>query len=226
LPNIKFKVGADAKDAKPSQVGYVGSRPPKGVYRVLVKRLTLTINKNGDYMLNAVLEINEPESSPKARYNKYGFWWNGNVTDEGAGYINQFLDAISNGKSAVKDAFYAGKLRTFEAPKKGHKAAVMAIGPLRIQQEGMPAIVNTRLGKPYNGETNLAVADWLLPSQLEELEASGSLDGDDDVAEDDVEVDIDESADGESADGAADDDVADDDSIEYTEEDEDNEPPF
>ena len=226
MPNIKFKAGAKAADAKAAKVGYTGPRPPKGVYRVKVKRLTLTVNKNDDFMLNCVAEINEPKGSPKAKFNGYGVWWNGNVTDDSAGYVNQFLDSITGGKREVRTAFWEGKLRTFDAPKKGHKAQVMAIGPFKINQEGIAAVINTRLGKPYNGEQNLQVADWLLPSQVTEEQvaaADGDVeddteDADEVVVEDDATEDADEDGDGDE------DDIPD--GVEYTDDDEDNEPPF
>lgn len=235
MPNIKLAVGAKAADAKAKKIGYTGPRPPKGVYRVKVKRITCTVNKNGDYMLNCVAEINEPKGSSKAKFNGYGIWWNGNLTEDGAGYINQFIDSITGGKREVRTALWNGKLRTFDAPKKGHKAQVMAIGPFKINQEGIAAVVNTRLGKPYNGEQNLQVADWLLPSQVsnEQAEAAEGSDEDDDdiVDDDDVATDVNEDeADEDEADESdesedSDEDEDGDDSLEYTEEDE-NEPPF
>ena len=190
MPNIKLKAGSKAADAKASRVGYVGSRPPKGLYRVIVKRLTCTINKSDDFMLNAVLEIKEPKGTPKSKYNGYGFWWNGNLTEEGAGYINQFLDSITGGKREVRTALWDGKLRTFDVPKKGHKSQVLAIGPFKINQDGMPAVVNTRLGKPYNGEQNLAVADWLLPSQAAAMPDSDEAEDEAEAAEEDVETEV------------------------------------
>lgn len=234
MPNIKLAAGAKAADAKAAKVGYTGSRPPKGVYKVLVKRLTCTVNKNGDFMLNCVAEIAEPKGSPKSKYNGYGIWWNGNLTEESAGYVNQFLDSITGGKKEVRKALWEGKMRTFDTPKKGHKAQVMAIGPFKVRQEGILAVVNTRLGKPYNGEQNLQVADWLLPSQVtaEQAEAAEGDDEADEVEMEDETIeaegdgDGDETGDGdEDAEDGDDDDDADDDVIEYTDEDE-NEPPF
>jgi hypothetical protein len=233
VPTIKLKAGANAATAKAAKIGYTGSRPPKGLYRVLVKRLSMTLNKNEDFMLNAVLEIDEPKNSPKAKYNGYGFWWNGNCTEEGAGYINQFLDSITGGKKEVKDAFWGGKIRCFDAPKKGHKAVVQAIGPLKIQQEGMKAVVNTRLGKPYNGEQNLAVADWLLPSQAALAPDSDEQEDDAELNEnssDEADVEVEQDGSDDAIDDDSDEDDGDDgendESIEYTDEDEDGEPPF
>lgn len=230
MPNIKLKAGAKAADAKAAKVGYTGPRPPKGVYRVNVKRLTCTVNKNDDFMLNCVAEIAEPKGSPKSKFNGYGIWWNGNLTEDGAGYINQFLDSVTSGKKEVRTALWEGKMRTFDAPKKGHKAQVMAIGPWKVPQEGAKAIVNTRLGKPYNGEQNLQVADWLLPSQAsdEQVEAVDGVTDDeaDEMVEDDEEVAGDYDQGTDESEDTTDGDAEEDDGIEYTDEDDDNEPPF
>ncbi len=219
MPNVTFPgINANkAKNAKKDQVSYTGPKPPKGVYRIIIKRLGLKVNKNDDMMLNCVCEINEPEGSPKAKYNGYGFWWNGNVTDEGAGYVNQFLLAASGGKKAVVDAFWDGKVKTSEKPAKGKVAFIMAIGPLKINGS-LDAVVNTRMSKPYQGETKLEVADWLLPSEGEKaLAAREEDDDDDDDSGEEVEVDID------SDDDAGEEDIVD---AEVVSDDDDDEPPF
>lgn len=231
MPNVTFPGvnAAKAKKAKKEQIGYTGKRPPKGLYKVNVKRLGIKLNKNKELMLNCVCEIAEPEGSPKAKYNGYGFWWNGNVTDEGSGYINQFLLSITGGKQAVVDAFWDGKMKVSEKPAAGKVAFVLAIGPWK-PQAATPAIVNTRLGKPYQGEVNLAVSDWLLPSQASKVLESEEHEDEAEAAEDDVDVDLegdedsDESADSDDEESDEDDDA----DAEYVE-DEDNddgEPPF
>lgn len=219
MPNVKF--GVNAKKAVDAEGGvkYTGKRPPhKTIYRVIVKRLGMKINKNEDFMLNAVLEILEPEGSPKAQYNGYGFWWNGNVTEEGAGYINQMLDSISGGKRAVKQAFWEGKCRVAEAPKKGGKAApVEAIGPMKINPGGMEAIVYAELGQVFKNNQELAVGRWLMSSEVpDDADENLGEESDDKPSEDDVDVDIDDDDD----DAVADDVDLDDDG------DDDDEPPF
>jgi hypothetical protein len=246
VPNVKFQTG-DKSGAKKEASGiYNGDTPPRGLYKVLARRLGMKINRNGDPMLNCLVEIQEPGSSSKAKYNGYGFWWNGNVTDEGAGYINQFLDAISGEDVRVRKAFWNGKCRTSEMPKKGKTVAVTAIGPLKIKQEGMPAVVSAFKGKPFKGEINLRVGDWLLPAAATEMtdddvdtpddedvdaeyaevveDAEVIEDDDDDDSEAAIEVDDDDDDDG-------DDDGDDDDAVDVSDDDgdgddDDDEPPF
>jgi hypothetical protein len=193
----------------------------------------MKINKNNDHMLNCLVEICEPGASKKANYNGYGFWWNSNITDEGAGYINQFLDAISGEDARVKKAFWNGKCRTNKPPKKGEAVTVMAIGPLKIQQEGMPCVVAAFKGKKFNDEINLKVGDWLLPSAASDI-ADDDVDTPDDedveTEYEEVETEQDDDGDIEDDDDDDDDDDSDDDSdaveTEPSEDDDDDEPPF
>lgn len=232
MPNVKFQTGDKSGATKEASGIYNGDTPPRGVYKVLVRRLGMKINRNGDPMLNALVEIKEPGSSPKAKYNGYGFWWNGNVTDDGAGYINQFLDAISGEDARVRKAFWNGKCRVNETPKKGKTVTVMAIGPMKVQQEGMPAVVSAYKGKPYKGEVHLRVGDWLLPAAAssvsdddvdspdeEDVDAEYSEDVDADVVDDDDDGDSD--GDDDDDDGDANFDTEEDD-----DDDDDDEPPF
>jgi hypothetical protein len=212
VPNVKFNVGNKA-DAEAGGSRYTGKRPPhKTIYRVKVKRLGMKINAKNDFMLNAVLEINEPDSSPKSKYNGYGFWWNGNINDAGAGYVNQFLDSISGGKKAIREAFWAGKCRTEAKPKKGEVTPVLAIGALRISQDGMDSIVFTRLARKWEGKQELGVDRWLLESQLTEDMDDDAVDDDDDAEDVDTDVEDDDDDDDDDDDGDDDDDDDDDDS--------------
>lgn len=73
---------------------YEGEQPPKGVYRVRMKTLRLKTNKNNEPMLNGLLVIVEPKSSPKSQYNGYAFWFNLNVTKQGTKWVNNFLSVL------------------------------------------------------------------------------------------------------------------------------------
>lgn len=107
VKTMKFKVGAGAANKTAGAKGYTGKIPPTGAYRTKVKRLTIVMNGNGDPMLKGVAEINEPRGSKDAQYNGYGIWFQQNITDQGAGYVNQILDAIAGDRAdEVKEAFW------------------------------------------------------------------------------------------------------------------------
>lgn len=109
---------------------YEGEQPPKGVYRCFLKGLRLKENKNNDKMLNGLLIIAEPKSSKKAQYNGYGFWFNLNITKQGAPWVNNFLAAIAPaGKSdAIRKAFWQQKVMI----DKDEPPNVISIGILKI----------------------------------------------------------------------------------------------
>jgi hypothetical protein len=225
VPTIKFGLGN--KSEAEAGAKYTGKRPPhKTIYRVRVKRLGMKINSSGDYMLNCVCEVNESSGSAKEQYNGYGFWWNGNITDKGAGYINQFLNAISGGKKAVRDAFWGGKTRVEGKPTEKQATPVQAIGPLKIDQEGLDAIVYAELGKPFKGNQELVVGRWLMTSEVPD---DADQDEGEESDDDDVEVDVDDVDDVDDADDEDDADLEEDDEDDEDsdEDDEDgDEPPF
>jgi hypothetical protein len=95
MPVRKWKVAGSAAEAEPGEGGqrYSGEVPPAGQYRVHLKTLRIKPNKNNDDMLNGILEIAEEDGS-NTEYNGFGFWFNLNITEQGAGWVNNFLDAF------------------------------------------------------------------------------------------------------------------------------------
>lgn len=159
MPKRTFKVSGNAADAELSGNFYDGETPPPGTYDVILKKMRLKENKNGDDMLNLLYEINEPKSSEKFEYNGYGFWENRNVTDSGAPFVNQFLDAFGFDKKA----FWAGVVLDEEDPPN-----VTKIGAKRFTGEHA-ARVGTK-NDPYNGEDRLAITRFLKPKEADEDE--------------------------------------------------------
>lgn len=109
----KFNFGIDSTSAASEELGdsfYAGDTPPKGVYTCLVKQFKIKKNKNDNYRLSVLLEIQEDDDSEKAQYNGYGFWGGYNVTDEEVAkrFINNMLDGIG----AKRTDFWAEKITT------------------------------------------------------------------------------------------------------------------
>lgn len=151
--------------------------PPKGIYRLRVKRLTIRKNSKQDWMLNAVGEIAEPSTSPKAKYNAYGCWFNLNVNEKGARGINAFLDALSGGSQVVKDKFWGGS--GVKVSEDRLKPVVLAIGPLKINPEGMYAHALLRNGTDQTGTKRLDVDRFLMRNGApEESDLDNEDDGD------------------------------------------------
>lgn len=105
MPKLNISVGSQAAEVEPGGgSSYDGPLPPKGIYRCVIKGLKMKTNKNKDYMISGPAEIDEPASSPKAKYNGYTIWFQLNVTKQGAGYVNNFLDALGFSRKAFWDS--------------------------------------------------------------------------------------------------------------------------
>lgn len=137
---------------------YEGDLPPKGVYRCTLKFLRLKENSNGDPMLNGLLVINEPKGSKKAQYNGYDFWFNQNVTKQGAPYLNNFLSALvpEDKVAALRKAFWGQKVML----DKNEPPNVVSIGTLKLLDKTPLLMVNTKK-KQYNGEDSLDVSKFM-----------------------------------------------------------------
>lgn len=179
---------------------YDGPVPPKGLYMTSMKFLRLKFNKNDEHMLSGLFIINEPKKSPKAKYNGYAIWWNGNVTEQSSGYVNAFLAAMGYDKKK----FWAGAIFVDDdGDDKKFVGTITKIG-LKAVKEGTPIKINAKSGKDMEGEPNLQVASFVpvKPSEVED--------------EDDIEDDIDDE-------DLEDDEDYDDEEDEESEEDEDEE---
>ena len=171
----KVKFGLDADDAINAEAGeggtfYEGPVPPKGTYAGILKRLELIDeNKNGDPMLKYLIELKARPGSDAEQYDGYGVWGNQNVTDQGKGYVNQFLDALTDGSEdqiiATRRAFWGGQL-IVEDDGKGH---VLRIGKMKIDSPDCSRKVAFQ-GKrtKYQGDEKLEVAKFLVSKTKEE----------------------------------------------------------
>jgi hypothetical protein len=170
LPKHSFKLGAAAADidsasGPPGQ--YAGEKPPPGVYAIILKRIRMKENSNGDDMLNVLHEISEPAGSPKAKYNGYGIWNNLNVTEVGAPFVNAFLDV----HGLAKKVFWGSGVTLDDA----NPPEVIKIGTKRPQD--LKARAATK-DETYNGNTRLSIVQYI-DADAEDTEDDDSDDGDD-----------------------------------------------
>ena len=209
--------GDFGKDAETAEGGdfapYDGPTPKKGVYITRMKMFRLKLNKNDDHMLNGLFVVDEPKSSPKSKYNGYPMWWNGNITEQGAGYINAFLDVFGWDRKA----FWSGKV-IHDGDGDGDKTLgnVTKIGAKSVKLDILVKVNGTP--NTYNGETNLQVGGFL------GLEKSRPSEEDEDEYDDEEEYDEEEEAE-EDVDDEEDEDEDYDEDEEDEEEDEEPEPP-
>lgn len=236
---------------------YEGPLPPKNKRtRVKVKGLKIKINSAGNPMLKAIAEIDAPKGHPMHQYNGAVMFWNGNLTKQGAGYVNEFLQAIAGSATLGKklaEAVWLGKhgglnLAGDGKPKKDSDLAINAIGTIKFDpnkdRHAEVITAHSRVGKgERKGELDLAVGSWVLPKKVDTTPADEPVDEEDEddsgvEEEDGVEVEQEEDGDLSDEDDAGDDDSEDEESEEDSdesepEEDEDDgdgaiakEPPF
>ena len=200
------KVTLAGMPSEPGEMGgsfYDGPVPPPGLYKGSLKRLALKTNKNGDYMVNGLIEISEKAGTAKAKFNGYGIWFNQNVTAQGAPYLSNFLKAIG----CTYKAFVADNgvvVDDAEPPN------IIKIGAKKITPDIMVSVV-TKAGL-YNGEEKLDVTRFVVKADEDEA--------DDDMEDEDIEEEEDEEAEDDEAD---EDDDSEDDEDEDEDEDEDDE---
>lgn len=147
---------------------YDGPLPPKGTKLAgVIKQFKLKINRNNDPMLNMVVEVSG-NTGEKAKYNGLGMWTNINVTEKSAGFVNDFLTTLAawhkkDPKKLIRSFWQAGPNVADAKPGVGG-TPIIAIGDLKINHDGMPALVTTRLGTEQDKKTPKAeVGYWLMP---------------------------------------------------------------
>lgn len=162
MPKTKWGISTDEPDELETFDVYDGPMPPAGVYSVVIKRLGVKENRNGDDMLNGLAEIRESKGSGKSKFNGYGFWFNQNVTDQGKPYLLQFLKALGlSWKDFTDRAILEDKDRPTNVTK---------IGTVKFNDGNEPeARVNTKRDT-YEGDVRLAVRNWLPPKDEEDDE--------------------------------------------------------
>ena len=161
--SFKGQVSADAKKKEAGAAGYAGEKPPPGAYAVTLKRLWMESWKNGTISaLRMLFEIDEPKGSPRAKYNGYAIWNGQGITDQGAGYVNQFLKSIGGDEAdELVDMFWEEGVKT-KADEKGVQH-VISIGDFKVgsPNASFQLVVTTKMGKPYKGETKLEVVGYV-----------------------------------------------------------------
>lgn len=190
---------------------YTGDVPPAGVYKGVVKRVTIKQNKNGDDMLNVLTEIKEPKGSPKAKFNGYGIWNNINITDQGVPYVKAFLLAVG----ANPDDFFAGKGNVDD---KVTPNRLLSVGRFKFTEDGVPVVCATKR-TTFQGNDRLEVRQYLAADEPEDDEDDDIevIEEDDDM--EDVEESEEEYEDDEDADEDEDEDESDEDESEDEDED-------
>lgn len=192
-----FKIsgfGDDVVDARGGEFQpYDGPIPPKGTILVgLIKQIQLTKNRNGELMVKCLFEAKGNEGD-KAKYDGLPVWWNGNVTEQGKGFVNDFLIALAarNGaepKTVIRAFWQKGP--AIEDAQGKLPSPIKGIGTFRIEPNGMKGKISTKVGE-YKGDEKAEVGFWIVPKPGEDTAAPAS-DDTDEVEDTEVIDDTDE----------------------------------
>lgn len=195
----KFGVKDAVGEVKEGGGGGQTPRPDEGAYKGTLIQLKLTKNGSGDPMLKAIVKL---ENLPKKQKASEGYWvWNNlNLTDQGKGYVNAFLNALAGsekeGLKLQRDLWEKGLLST----KDKDGGDVLAIGKFKIgspdgkRKMGVEITHRTYTNRDGEEVDTVNVARY--------LPAAGGSDDDDDLVDDDDldDDDVDSDSDDDSDD--------------------------
>ena len=190
----KRRFNVDGANIDPASNGsvYDGPEPPARVpFRAKVKRLSLKLtNSKSNYMLNFVCEVNEPakkngKPNDKAQYNGAAMWGNLNITETGAPWVNQFLLALAGEDKAKKviSDFWAEKLRFDDA--EAQQPMIRSIGTFKINEDGMPIIVQGKTEAGYGIKADRFLLDSNLVGSGADADEADEEDEEEEYAEED-----------------------------------------
>lgn len=197
VKTMKFNIGGNAANREPGVKEYAGKVPRDGSYRVKLKFALIIKNSNGDPMITGLAEINEKKGSSQAQYNGYGVWFQQNITDQGAGYVNSLLEAWTDGsetaKQEIKEAFWeeGPKVKQGDKPFKGQPAMhIKRIGDVVINSPESKIefiIVGKYENKSYGEQLR---AQGYAPLAVVEGQFGGDDSDDEDEDEDETPVKV------------------------------------
>lgn len=166
---------------------------PKGVFRVVIKKLTVVKNKNDDDMIKVVAEVNETDKEKKG-YNGWAFWTQENVTEASASFLKQFLRSFGASWADFQQ-------RTKMVPAtKTDPSQIIAIGKVNFAgTKKVFARVTVGMGRAQNGyEARTEIRRWLpLDKDMDEEEVldDEGLEEDEELEDEDLEDVTDEEGD-------------------------------
>lgn len=212
--------GADA-EAKAGGNFYDGPPPPYKVpLRGIVKRVTVGAIKSGPNKgaprINMLCEVKEPKGSKNAKFNGFGVWHGLNITDQGAGYVNQWLNALA-GDSEVAQRKLRRQFWGTGGVKVDDEDHLISIGTFKVNSPNgtSPIAWVGKKGKDQDGDEQYQIASFAI------LKGASDADEDEDDIDDEDGEDYDDDADDEDGDEYDDEDSDDEGSDEDDEEDDD-----
>lgn len=180
MPKMNFGLDLTDTDAAEGFSDYDGPLPPNGSYMGKLKLCQVVPMKKDPTKkrISILVEITDKD------YKGYPAWGGVNLTDQGKGFVAQFLRALTDGSDAefdqIRKAFSSSATVVDEK-----KTNIIKIGKWKVESpDGSLPIRVTLKQEPYNGKVNAKVQTFLL------RDGTGSVTSDDgDVVEESDVVD-------------------------------------
>jgi hypothetical protein len=158
MPKFNLNINGVDVDAAEGREEWEGPLPPKGSYPAKLRLVKVKqIKGKSDNRLQIMVVLDTGDE-----YDGCPVFGGVNLTDQGIPYVNQFLQALTDGTEAafekIKRAFYAG----FVVDEK--KENVLKIGTLKINSpEGELPIMISLGHSTWEGKTRPQISSFLLP---------------------------------------------------------------
>jgi hypothetical protein len=193
MPKLNFgnASAADVEAASGVKV-YKGELPRNGAYVGTLKRLTVGKIGSGDdkgkNKLSILVEIDDPDYP---EYKGAPAWGNLNLTDQGATYVNQFLEALTDGSEAAKKAIRTAFWKTGPIAD-DTKEHILRIGKVNVNSpNGSIKVLISTKQRTYQGTTSCGIQQYMLLGDDDTVDDEDEI-IEDEALEDDVEIEDDD----------------------------------
>ena len=167
MPKINFGI-ADAADVAASQGYdvYKGELPPNGAYRAEVKVVKVGKIASGDSKGKSRLQITAIIKDPEyPEYDGCPAFGNLNLTEQGAPYVNQFLESLTDGSDKAKTAIKNGFWKTGPIVDDA-KEHILRIGKTQVNSpKGTLTVVVGTKQNTYQGNTTVRIQQWMVDEE-------------------------------------------------------------
>lgn len=196
MPSMRFNIKGAVGNEDAGGTFYDGPIPAKGTYTGKLKIVKVQEIKNGANAgkprLQILAEITGPKNAKNIKGGSCigaGVWGGANVTDQGVPFVNQFLNALTNGseaqKVAIQKAFWEKSVPTDD------EGNIEKIGRWLINSpNGELPVAFTVKHSTYNGELQAQIGRWLVKEDKtdEGVDAEADADEDEDPDLEDADV--------------------------------------
>lgn len=159
----------NAEEFEPTYTPYEGPVPPRGVYRLTLKKAEVKTSSKGNGMVELLLEIAEPGFSEKKRFNGCPLWFYLVDTEGSVSNIKNFMSAIGG----------TGRHWAATTTTKDDRGRDLVTKFGNITMQGLSVRAELQRGKNQDGEPRAEIRRFLPKGSEPEpgSDDAGSADG-------------------------------------------------